>query len=78
MEMMDLIECSLCIGWCSLGLFQRYFRRKIGGKSYNRVLGGGCESDERGVSDPAGRPQCHTITIPSDSISQKSIGEVEG
>lgn len=40
---------------CSLELFQRSFRRKTWEKSYNRVLGGGCESDERGVSDPAGR-----------------------
>lgn len=40
MEMMDLIECSLGIGWCSLELFQGCFRRKIGEKSYNRVLGG--------------------------------------
>lgn len=40
---------------CSLELFQGYFRRKIGGKSCSRVLGGGCESDERGISDPAGR-----------------------
>lgn len=49
--------------------FERCFRRKIGEKSYNRVLGGGGESDERGVSDPAGRLQCYTITIPGDSIS---------
>lgn len=53
-EMMDLIESSLGIRRCSLELFQRYFRRKIGGKSCSSVLGG-CESDERGVSDPARR-----------------------
>lgn len=40
MNMMDRIGCSLCIGWCSLELFQGCFRRKIGEKSYNRVSRG--------------------------------------
>lgn len=35
--------------------FSGIFSKENWGKSYNRVLGGGCEGDERGISDPAGR-----------------------
>lgn len=65
MNMMDRIGCSLGIRWCSLELFQGYFRRKIGGKSCSRVLGGGCESNGRGYQILLG--DCYTVTVSSES-----------
>lgn len=49
------------------------FSKENWGKSYNRVLGGGYESDGRGYQILLG--DCHTITISSGS---SSIGKVEG
>lgn len=75
--MMDLIECSLCIRWCSLGLFERSFEGKLGGRAIIGFSGVGVRVTKGGYQILLG--DCHTITIPSDSISQKkSIGEVEG
>lgn len=62
--MMDLIESSLCIRWCSLELFQGYFRRKIGGKSCSRVLGG-VRVTKGGYQILLG--DCDTITVSSES-----------
>lgn len=40
---------------CSSKLLRDVFEGKLGRRAVVEVLGGGCESDEKGVLDPAGR-----------------------